>query len=67
VVITGSGLYSPSGRIRATVGGQTAFVSCSDQATCTLTIPPLTGPAPTEPVVIITDRGPSNPLPFTMS
>ena len=66
VVITGSGFYSPSGRIRATVGGQTAFVSCSNPVTCTLTIPPLTGTAPTEPVVVITDRGPSNPLTFTM-
>ena len=67
VVVTGAGFYSPSGHIRATVGGQTAFVSCSNQATCTVTIPPLTPVSPTEPVVIITDSGPSNPLSLTVT
>ncbi len=67
VTITGAGFYSPSGRIRATVGGQTAFVSCADQTTCTLTIPPLTGTATTDPVVIITDTGTSNPLLLTLN
>ena len=66
VVISGAGFFSPSGSIRATVGGQTASVSCTDQTTCTLKIPPLTGTATTEPVVVITDDGPSSPLPFTM-
>jgi hypothetical protein len=67
VIVTGTGFYSPTGRIRATVGGQTAFVSCPDQTTCTLTIPPLTGTATADPVVIITDTGTSNPLTFTLS
>ena len=67
VVVSGSGFLSPSGNISATVNGQTASVSCPDQTTCTLAIPPQTGPATTLPVVIVTDGGPSNPLTFTLT
>ncbi len=67
VVVSGSGFLSPSGRISATVGGQVAPVSCPDQTTCTLTIPPQTGTTPAAPVVIVTDSGSSNPLTFTLS
>ena len=66
VTISGSGFLSPSGQISATVGGQTASVSCPDQTTCTVTIPPPIGTATTEPVVIVTDGGSSNPLTFTL-
>jgi hypothetical protein len=67
VVVSGSGFLSPSGFIGATVGGRTAPVSCPDQTTCMLTIPPEAGTATTESVVIVTDGGSSNPLTFTLS
>ncbi len=67
VVVDGSGFFSPSGHISATVGGRTAPVSCPDQSTCTVTIPPQIGPTATVPVVIVTDGGSSNPLTFTLS
>lgn len=67
VVATGSGFLSPSGAISATVGGQTASVTCPDQTTCTLTIPPQTGTATSVPVVIVTDGGSSDPLTFVVS
>jgi hypothetical protein len=66
-IVSGSGFLSPSGHISATVGGQTAPVSCPDPTTCTVTIPPLVGAATAVPVVIITDGGSSNPLMFTLS
>lgn len=66
VVVSGSGFLSPSGRIGATVGGQTASVSCPDQTTCTVTIPSQAATAATAPVVIVTDGGSSNPLTFTL-
>jgi len=67
VLVSGSGFLSPSGHIGATVGGRTASVSCPDQTTCTVTIPPQTATALTAPVVIVTDGGSSNPLTFTLS
>lgn len=66
-IVSGSGFLSPSGHISATVGGQTASVSCPDQTTCMVTIPPQVGTATAVPVVIITDGGSSNPLTFTLS
>jgi IPT/TIG domain len=66
VVVSGSGFLSASGHIGATVGGQTASVSCPDQTTCTVTIPPQVATAATAPVVIVTDGGSSNPLTFTL-
>ncbi len=66
-IVSGSGFLSPSGQISATVGGQTASVSCPDQTTCTVTIPPQIGTATAVPVVIVTDGGSSNPLTFTLS
>jgi hypothetical protein len=65
-MVSGSGFLSPSGHISATVGGQTAPVSCPDQTTCMVTIPPQIGTATAVPVVIITDGGSSNPLTFTL-
>ena len=67
MLVSGSGFLSPSGHIGATVGGRTASVSCPDQTTCTVTIPPQTATALTAPVVIVTDGGSSNPLTFTLS
>jgi hypothetical protein len=67
VVVSGSGFLSPSGHIWATVGGQTASVSCPDQTTCTLTIPSQAVLATAAPVVIVTDSGSSNLLNFTLT
>lgn len=67
VVVTGSGFMSQSGHITAEVGGVTAWVSCPDQTTCILTMPPTAATTPGAPVVITTDSGTSNPLTFQYS
>ncbi len=67
VVVLGSGFLSPSGHIGASVDGQTASVSCPDQTTCTVTIPPQIPAGTAVPVVITTDGGLSNPLTFTVA
>ncbi len=65
VTVTGSNFLSPSGQISAQVGSQLAPVTCSDQTTCTVVIPPDPGFTPAAPVTITTDSGTSNPLTFT--
>ena len=66
VEVRGSGFLGPSDRIRATVGGRTASVRCTNQTTCTVRIPPRPGGRTTDPVVVITDSGSSNPLTFAL-
>ncbi len=66
VEVRGSGFLSPSGRISATVGGRAASVRCPDQTTCTVRIPSRRGGRSTDPVVVITDSGTSNPLAFRL-
>ena len=66
VEVSGSGFLSPSGRIIATVGGRTASVRCPDQTTCTVRIPLRPRRRSADPVVVITDRGSSNPLAFRL-
>ena len=66
VEVRGSGLLSPSGRISATVGGRTASVRCPDPTTCTVRIPSRHSGRSTDPVVVITDSGTSNPLAFRL-
>jgi len=65
VTVTGSNFLSPSGQISAEIGGQMAPVTCPDQTTCTVVIPPDQESTSSASVAIITDSGTSNPLIFT--
>lgn len=65
VTVTGSNFLSPSGQISARVGGEVASVTCPDQTTCTVVIPPNQGATSSAPVTISTDSGTSNALAFT--
>ena len=65
VTLSGSNLFSSSGRIVVMFGSTQGGVSCPSQTTCQATVPALTGqPSPTS-VSITTDSGTSAPLAFT--
>ena len=66
VTLTGTGLYSPSGRISVTFGSSPAPVSCASMEMCTAGVPAPTPGEPTRvPVTVTTDTGRSAPLVFT--
>jgi hypothetical protein len=66
LTLNGSGFYSPGGHISITFDGAEAPAACPIRTTCTVSVPALTPPGPrTVLVVVSTDTGKSNPLPFT--
>ena len=65
VTVTGSNFLSSSGQISVQIGGQMAPVTCPDQTTCTVVIPPDPGSTSSASVTITTDSGTSNTLIFT--
>jgi hypothetical protein len=66
IQIAGSNFLSSSGQIVATFNGQVAPTQCPAQNTCSVTVPPSSGPA-TAQVVVTTAGGTSNAMTFTYS
>ena len=66
IQIAGSNFLSSSGHIVATFNGQVAPTSCPAQNTCSVTVPPSSGPG-TAQVVVTTAGGTSNAMTFTYS
>jgi IPT/TIG domain len=64
--VAGTNFLSSDGQIVATFNGQVAPTSCPAQNSCTVTVPPVTGPETAE-VTITTAGGTSNALTFTYS
>lgn len=62
--VTGANFISSNGQIVATFNGQAAPTSCPAQNTCTVTVPPQSGPSSAQ-VSITTAGGTSNPVTFT--
>lgn len=65
VTLSGSNLFSPSGRIVVMFGSTQAGVSCPTQTTCVATVPPANGQGPDTQVTVSTDAGTSAPVRFT--
>jgi hypothetical protein len=63
--VAGSNFLSSDGQIVATFAGQVAPTSCPSQNTCTVTVPPSSGPPGRVPVTITTSGGTSNTVTFT--
>jgi uncharacterized membrane protein len=67
LVLSGANFLSSDGQIVARFGGQVTATSCPDQHTCSVTVPPWTGPPGSVPVTITTAAGTSNALNFAYS
>jgi hypothetical protein len=65
VVISGANFLSGEGEIIARFGGRTAPTRCSDQTSCSVTVPVLAGSPSVIPVTVTTETGTSNVLNFT--
>jgi hypothetical protein len=65
VVISGANFLSGDGKIIARFGGRTAPTRCSDQTSCSVTVPVLAGSPSVIPVTVTTVMGTSNALNFT--
>jgi IPT/TIG domain len=64
IQIAGSNFLSSSGQIVAMFNGQVAPTSCPAQNTCSVTVPPSSGPG-TAQVTVTTAGGTSNAMTFT--
>lgn len=64
IEVTGSNFLSPNGQIVATFNGQVTRTSCPDQSSCSVTVPPSSGPQSAQ-VTITTAGGTSNAATFT--
>jgi len=67
VQVAGSNFLSSDGQIVASFNGQVAPTSCPAQNVCTVTVPPMAGPAAAAQVTITTAGGISNAVTFTYS
>jgi len=65
VVISGANFLSNNGGIIARFGGQASPTRCSDQTSCSVTVPVLAGSPSAVPVTVTTVVGTSNALNFT--
>ncbi len=64
IEVTGSNFLSSNGQIVASFNGQVTRTSCADQNSCTVTVPPSSGPQSAQ-VTITTAAGTSNAATFT--
>jgi hypothetical protein len=64
VQVAGTNFLSSNGQIVASFDGEVAPTSCPAQNVCTVTVPPMTGPAAAQ-VTITTAGGTSNAVTFT--